>query len=230
MEIKFKHRIDEYDYLIMFDLASKVTGVCVWDIQNDCPYCTRVIRVKDGGELSFADLKEKISDFFRDIGKEIDLGKCFVSKEMMPTQIHGGSSTVQTFVALAKSHVILDVYCYENNIPCYDYKGVAPATTHAYYKHLMGLGIKDKVTKEMVRDYLYEIFPEKMKTTTLDETDAVFLAKTLHDVKWNNDIDEKVREEKRHRKGLKAAHAIAASDKEIERLKGLKLVFKEENK
>lgn len=222
MEIKFKSRLCDYDYIIMFDLASKITGVCVWDIKNKHPYCTRVIKVKDGCEMPFADLKDKISLLFEELKKQIDLSRCFVSKEMMPTQIHGGSSTVQTFVALAKSHAILDVYCYENNIPCYDYKGVAPATTHAYYRHIKGLGVKDKITKEMVRDYLYEIFPNDMKTTTLDETDAVFLAKTLCDEKWNNDVDEKIREVKRHKKELKAAHAIKAADDEIERLRGLK--------
>ena len=219
MEIKFKDKIDTFDYLIMFDLASKITGVCVWDIKKKSPYYTRVIRVKDGTELPFADLKEKINDFFDEVDKIIGLKRCFVSKEMMPTQIHGGSSTVQTFVALAKSHAILDVCCYERGIACYDYKGVAPATTHAYYKHIKELG-----TKEMVEDYLYELFPTQMQTTTLDETDAVFLAKTLCEVKWNNDVDERVREEKRHRKTLKAAHAIDAVDKEIERLKDLKIV------
>ena len=224
MEIKFKDKIDTYDYLIMFDLASKITGVCVWDIKKKSPYYTRVIRVKDGTELPFADLKEKINAFFDEVDKIIGLKRCFVSKEMMPTQIHGGSSTVQTFVALAKSHAILDVCCYERGIACYDYKGVAPATTHAYYKHIKELGAKDKVTKEMVKDYLYELFPAQMQTTTLDETDAVFLAKTLCEVKWNNDVDERVREEKRHRKTLKAAHAIDAVDKEIERLKDLKIV------
>ena len=152
MEIKFKDKIDTYDYLIMIDLASKITGVCVWDIKKKSPYYTRVIRVKDGTELPFADLKEKINDFFDEVDKIIGLKRCFVSKEMMPTQIHGGSSTVQTFVALAKSHAILDVCCYERGIACYDYKGVAPATTHAYYKHIKELGAKDKVTKEMVKD------------------------------------------------------------------------------
>ena len=201
MEIKFKDKIDTFDYLIMFDLASKITGVCVWDIKEKSPYYTRVIRVKEGTELPFADLKEKINDFFDEVDKIIGLKRCFVSKEMMPTQIHGGSSTVQTFVALAKSHAILDVCCYER-----------------------GMGAKDKVTKEMVKDYLYELFPTQMQTTTLDETDAVFLAKTLCEVKWNNDVDERVREEKRHRKTLKAAHAIDAVDKEIERLKDLKIV------
>lgn len=224
MEIKFKEKIDTFDFLIMFDLASKITGVCVWDIKNKSPYCTKVIKVKDGTELPFADLKEKINNLFDEIDKNIGLKRCFVSKEMMPTQIHGGSSTVQTFVALAKSHAILDVCCYERGIACYDYRGVAPATTHAYYKHIKELGVKDKVTKEMVKDYLYEIFPTQMKTTTLDETDAVFLAKTLCEVKWNNDIDERIREEKRHRKTLKAAHAIKAVDEEIERLKDLKIV------
>lgn len=223
MEIKFRKKIGSYKYLIMFDLASKITGVCVWNIEKGEPMCTSVINVKGDGELPFAELKAKINNFFDEFDKEFGLKNCFVSKEMMPTQIHGGSSTVQTFVALAKSHAILDVCCYERGIPCYDYKGVAPATTHAYYRHLKELTPKDKVTKEMVRDYLYEIFSKQMKTTTLDETDAVFLAKTLCEVKWDNDIDEKIRKEKRHRKTLKAAHAIAAVDAEIERLKNLKI-------
>jgi len=223
MEIKFKDKMDSYKYLVMFDLASKVTGVCVWNIAKKEPLCTAVIRVKDGTELPAAELKTRINALFDELDKEIGRENYFVSKEMMPTQIHGGSSTVQTFVALAKSHAILDVCCYERGIPCYDYKGVAPATTHAYFRHINGLGAGDKVTKEMVRDYLYGIFPAELKTTTLDETDAVFLAKTLCEFKWDKDIAERMREVKRHKKELKAAHAISALDQEIERLERMKV-------
>ena len=229
MEIKFKDKMDSYKYLVMFDLASKVTGVCVWNIAKKEPLCTTVIRVKDGTGLPAAELKTRINALFDELDKEIGRENYFVSKEMMPTQIHGGSSTVQTFVALAKSHAILDVCCYEKGIPCYDYKGVAPATTHAYYRRLNGLSPQDKVTKEMVSEYLYDSFSNLLKATTLDETDAVFLAKTLCESKWDKDIEEKIREEKRHRKELKAPHAIAAVDAEIERLNLLKTDLKQEN-
>lgn len=226
MEVKFNQDLNSYEYLIMFDLASKITGVCVWDIKKGKPLNTYVIKIKGEGELPFAELKAKINTFFDKFEKEIGYGKYFVSKEMMPTQIHGGSSTVQTFVALAKSHVILDVCCYERGIPCYDYKGVAPTTTHAYFRHINGLDIGNKVTKEMVRDYLYGIFPTELKITTLDETDAVFLAKTLCEFKWDKDIAEKIREIKRHKKELKAAHAISALDQEIKRLEKMKVALK----
>ena len=75
MEIKFKDKIDTFDYLIMFDLASKVTGVCVWDIKKKSPYYTRVIRVKDGTELPFADLKEKIKQLVSDRKTILDMGR-----------------------------------------------------------------------------------------------------------------------------------------------------------
>lgn len=225
MEIKFKKSLLDYDYLVMFDLASKVTGACVWDIKNGRPVLTRAIRVTGACELPFAELKREIDSFFKVVREKIGGGRFFVSKEMMPTQIHGGSSTVQTFLALAKSHAVLDVYCYERGIDCYDYKGVAPATTHAHYRRLTGLGPKEKVTKEMVRDYLRSEFadgPDGGWGSTLDETDAVFLAQTLCEAKWDNDIRERIREEKRHKKELKAPHAIAAVDAEIERLESLK--------
>ncbi len=71
-----------------------------------------------------------------------------------------------------------------------------------------------------MRDYVMDLY--KIDDVSLDESDAIFLCKTLIEVKWDNDIDELVRAEKRHRKELKAPHAIKASDEEIERLKSLK--------
>ena len=90
MEIKFKDKMDSYKYLVMFDLASKVTGVCVWNIAKKEPLCTAVIRVKDGTELPAAELKTRINALFDELDKEIGRENYFVSKEMMPTQIHGG--------------------------------------------------------------------------------------------------------------------------------------------
>jgi len=225
MEIKFKKNIDQYKYLVMFDLASKITGVCLWDIQNHKPIETQILKVTGKYELPVAELFELIHNYFGYLQHEyhIDLKDVLVGKEAMPSQLHGGSSTVQTFIALSRSHSILDNYLYQHNIDCYDYKGVAPITTHAYYKQLANLDSKAKVDKEMIRQYLYNLY--NLTTITLDESDAIFLAKTLLEVKWNRDLDEAIREEKRHRKTLKAAHAINLSEEEIKRLKSLKNAF-----
>lgn len=222
MEVKFKQKVTNYKYLVMFDLASKITGVCIYDIKNQKPLQTQVIKVAGHLELSAAELKQQIATFFLNLENSgISKEEILVSKERMPTQIHGGASTIQTFVALARSHAILDVFLYENNYNTYDYLGVSPSTTHAYYKRLCGN--KDiKITKEMIRDYLCAQFPE-CHNLTLDESDAVFLAKTLLEVKWDSDIQEEIRAQKRHKKTLKVNAAIEKVDQQIDFLNSLKI-------
>ena len=64
MEVKFKQKVTNYKYLIMFDLASKITGVCIYDIKNNKPLMTQVIKVTGHLELSAAELKQQIATFF----------------------------------------------------------------------------------------------------------------------------------------------------------------------
>ena len=64
----------------------------------------------------------------------------------------------------------------------------------------------------------YDIDPESI---TRDESDAIALWFCLGGAKWNKDIDDQIKLEKKHRKTLTAKHAIKESDKEIERLEGL---------
>lgn len=221
MQVKFKNKLSDYDYLIMFDLASKNTGVCVWDIQNHCPLNTVLIQTDSKHELQTASLYAQINTFFTGLQELTSWDKIIVAKEAMPTQLRGGSSTVQTFLALARSHAILDTYTYLNNIAIYDYIGVYPASTHAYIKKILGLDNKQSVDKNDIKQYVcstYQIYPN-----TLDETDAVFLAQTLIDVKWNKDIDEEIRSVKKHKKTLVSTSACAKCDTEISRLEELKL-------
>lgn len=222
MEIKFKNSIKEYKYLVMFDLASKISGVCVFDIQNRRPLFTEVIKVTHKCSPFVLELHDLINDFFYNLYAKhgIKLEDCLVSKEMPPSQA-GRMTTIQTLNALAKSHGILDLYCALRQIDVYDYVGVAPITTHSYFKKIKGLDSKYKVEKEDIRDYVSELYG--ISGLTLDESDAVFLAKTLIESKWNSDLAEQIREVKRHRKTLKAAHAINACDSEINRLEGLKI-------
>lgn len=191
-------------------------------MRSNKPLNTYIIKVNGEKELPSAELKEKIGKFLDSQLSCLKTPKnrILVSFEAMPSQVHGGSSTISTFIALARSHAILDTYLFENDWDTYDYTGVYPISTHAYYKKLIEAPKDLKVTKELMRDYLVENYNITTKLS-LDESDSIFLAKTLVEVKWNNDIDELIREQKRHRKTLKMAHAIAAVDEEIERLKQL---------
>ena len=222
MEIKTKKSLQEFDYLIMFDLASKISGVCVWDIKNHRPYKIQKIEVnKEKVELPAFELYNKIDLLFLELGKEIDLSKVFVSKEAMPSQVHGGNSTIQTFVALARSHAILDYYMMEHGIPVYDYTGVYPISTHTYLKKILGKEKDYKIQKTDIKDYVCEKYG--LQVETLDESDAVFLAQTLIESKWNKDIDDAIREQKRHKKTLKLSSAIKKVEEEITKLENLRL-------
>ena len=221
MEIKFNKSLSDYKYLIMFDLASRITGVCIWDIQNNIPIKTKVLKVDKDHELGAAALYDQIDTFFNSLRLEgINLNEVLVYKEAMPVQLRGGSSTVQTFIALAKSHAILDYYTYSHNIAVYDYVGVYPISTHAYLKHLMDWDNKHKVEKKDIQEYIKFIY--NLDNVSFDESDAIFLAKTFVDIKWNKDLDEQIRAIKKHSKTLKAEHSILACQNEINRLQGLK--------
>ena len=216
MQIKFTKKITDYKYLVMFDLASRVSGVCLWDLIKNIPISTDKIIVSGELELPVAEQYLLINQYFQKIQTKYNIKKeeILVSFEAAPSQIRSGNaSTIQTFIALAKSHAILDYFLYSNDIATYDYVGVYPITTHAFFKQIMGLGKDDKVKKEDIREYLYKKY--NLSNLSLDESDAIFLALTLVKSKWNKDIQEKIREKKRHKKTLKAPHAIKAIEEEI---------------
>ncbi len=223
MQIKFKKALSEYQYILMFDLASKKTGVCLWDIKRSIPIYTKQIITKSDAELPAQGLKEVINECVEEIIQKYNIQKDYILfyQEAMPTQVHGGSSTVQTFIALARSHAVLDLYTYEKGFAIYDYVGVYPISTHSYLKKLNGWDNKHKVDKTDIQKYVEENYG--LKNLTPDEYDAVFLAKTFVDVKWNKDLDEEIRNIKRHKKELKAQHSIAQCDAEIERLDNLRI-------
>lgn len=222
MVVKGNKSLKDYDYLIMFDLASHNTGVCVWDIKNNKPIKTTTIvsGKKDG--IFVSSLYDQIYEFIRDFTFESKIGieRIFISKEAMPTQLRGGSSTVQTFIALAKAHAVLDLLTQKFNVDVYDYTGVYPATTHAYLKKVLGLDSKAAVDKKDIKKYIIENYDIEMGT--LDESDAVFLALTLLNSKWNKDIDEEIKEVKRHKKTLKSNKAIQDCDDLIAKLESFK--------
>lgn len=222
MIVRCNRKLKDYDYLVMFDLASHKTGVCVWDIKNNKPVktCTLVVTKEDG--IFVSNLYEQIHEFFVKTIMELRTtsSQIFISKEAMPTQLRGGSSTVQTFIALAKAHAILDLCSKNFGLDVYDYTGVYPATTHAYLRKVLGLESKAAIDKKDIKKYIEENYG--ITVNSLDESDAVFLAVTLINTKWNKDIDEEIKEVKKHKKILKSAKAIRDCDDLMEELEKLK--------
>ena len=221
MEVKNKKALNEYKYLVVFDLASKISGICLWDIEKHKPIKTSVIEVKTC-DSKIKQLYNEIQLYFKTLeATGIQMNEILVCKEAMPTQVHSSASTIQTFIALAKSHAILDLFLINNNIDFYDEIGIYPISTHAYFRHLKELDKKEKVDKKMINQFVQQKY--NIHCGTLDESDAVFLAQTFVDVKWNRDLDESIKEVKRHKKTLKATHAIKEQEEEIKRLNSLKI-------
>lgn len=223
-----KKHIQDYRYLVMFDLASKLSGVCVWNVMDKKPEIVTHLTVNIiSSELPAYELNNQINSLFQSLYKKgILSSEILVYKEAMPSQVHGGSSTVQTFIALARSHAVLDLYCASHGLDVYDYVGVYPITTHSYLKKLRGWDKTHPITKDDIKDYVESEYG--LQDLTYDEADAVFLAKTFLEVKWNNDLNEEIRAVKRHQKTLKAQHAINACEAEQTRLNGLKTTLNEE--
>lgn len=229
MEAKFRKKLSDYDYLVMFDLATCSTGACVWDLAKARPIFTKnlVTTGKTGNRAG--ELWDELDRFFVDFTIKVGLNsfdRVLVYRELCPIQ-QGRFTTAKTLISLGKSHAVLDLFLRERNIDYYDLSGVSPSTTHAHFRSLVGIGAKEKVSKEDVRDYLvreYRIDP----STGLDETDAIFIAKTFVERFWNKEIDEETKNVKRHMKTLKSPSAIAACQARIEELNSLKNGRKEE--
>jgi hypothetical protein len=205
--------------ILMFDLASHITGWCLYDADKGRPLAHGIITVDRTGANPDYDLKEQLKKTITSFRSD----DIMVSAEAMPTQLRGGSSTIKTFIAMAQAHSDLAIACAEAQAPMYDRIGVYPASTHAYLRRLLGKSMDFKPEKEDIRAYCAALWGFDERSVTYDESDAMFLAKTLVDVKWDKDIDEETKELRRHRKELKEPSAMAKIDKEIAEANGRRL-------
>ncbi len=220
MQIKFLKNISQYSHLVMFDLASKTTGVCLYNIKDRTVEETRIIHVSGISDSNFYELYQLLDEYFAHLMNDlhIDTKDILVYKEAMPTQLRGSASTVQTFLALAKSHAVLEIYLYKNNIDIYDNIGVYPISTHSYLKKINNWDNKHKVEKKDIQQYVYNKYNLEL---TSDEADAVFLAQTFLEVKYNKDINEEIKEVKKHMKTLKSENGRERCQDKIDFLFGL---------
>lgn len=204
MEIKFKKRQEEFKYILSFDLAKRKTGWALCQINPFVVVKTGLVETKKDSVMPWVDFYEQINGILDEV--EVLCGKetFFVTKERCPNQA-GARSTIEALQRLAQAHAIFDLVIGKREIYCYDYVGVFSMSVKHFYKKLLGRGAKDLPDKEDINTYLREQHPEFMlKSSECDISDAIGVAQTLLQHKWNQDIET---EKKAYRKALKDARS-----------------------
>lgn len=218
MEIKFNKSLNEYRYVLSFDLAKVHTGWSLLDIADMKLIDCGVIDTSDYGDHPWRYFyKELFEVFVKTQKRNIDF---FIVKEKLPSQ-NGPHSTVATLQELAKTHAIFDLALQVSSLPTYDFCGVHSVSEKAYFKKLTDL---EKPTKQDIFNQIKKMidlngFDDNIN---LDISDSIAVSLTLINKKWNSDIDEEIKNKKKELKKSKTDKKINRLQEEIDFLNSLK--------
>ena len=221
--IKCIKSLKEYQYILSFDLAKKITGYSLLDIQNN--------KVVLAGMINTAECKDDfVWDYYYnqilavldhcliEIGRENE-DLLFVTKERLPNQ-NGKFSTIDTLQSLAQVHAIFDLAVYHKGLEVYDYEGIHSVSVKAYFKSLLNI---DKPQKEDIAEHIRKVYKDfDFSEYSLDVTDSLAVSMTLIGKKYNNDIAEEVKILKKELKNTKSNNKIEKIKNKIILLEGLK--------
>lgn len=222
MQVKFNRRLEDYQYILSFDLAKHKSGFALVDfVDKKIPYSGLIVTDPQKEMVwddFYADLKARLLFIKENFGSSF-----FVLKERLPNQA-GARSTIATLQGLAGAHAIFDFFLAENNLDTYDWQGVHSVSVKAYYKQATNL---EKPQKTDIFNVIQQTYPTwevpEDNTLSYDISDSVAVVETLVNRKWNADIDERKRELKRELKKAKAQRKIDSLNAEMQRLEELKI-------
>ena len=222
MQVKFNRRLEEYKYILSFDLAKHKSGFALVDfVDKKIPYSGLIVTDPQKEMVwddFYADLKARLLFIKENFGSSF-----FVLKERLPNQA-GPRSTIATLQGLAGAHAIFDFFVSESELDVYDWQGVHSVSVKAYYKQTTSL---EKPQKTDIFNKIKQTYPTwevpEDNTLSYDISDSIAVVETLVNRKWNVDIDERKRELKRELKKAKAQRKIDSLAAEIKRLDELKL-------
>lgn len=215
--VKFNKHIEEYRYVLSFDLAKFKTGFAMYDTVDDTFVKYGVICVSEKSTHPCYDLFKKIKDVLSECRSVADGGAIFVTKERLPNQA-GRFSTISTLQALAEAHAALEIACEDEGADIYDEFGIHAISVKSYFRSIIGI---EKPTKE---DIAAEILKKYDLTGeyTLDTTDAIGVVFTLLNKRWDTDITDGIKELKKNMKTYKTQKKRDEVQSEIDRLNKLK--------
>ncbi len=204
MKNHFTKTLQEFEYLVCFDLAKFETGVSVIDIKDLTHPRVKEIRqisIDKNEEEPYSEFFDKLNLYFKILETKIPLDKVLIIREKQPSG-HGATTTIATLQALAGVHAILDIVIHRYNI--YEYEdGIHASSVKAWAREVTGI---EKPQKTDIKNYLIKKYPEILNNPqeiTLDISDSIALAECLINRKWNADIKEEIKEKKKKLKELK---------------------------
>lgn len=226
MIVKFEKPLSDYKYLLAFDLAKKVTGYSLLDIDNDRIIWAGVIDTGHAPDpnMIWDYFYNQIIDIIDNCIKMIGSSKMrslLITKEQLPTQ-NGKFSTIATLQSLAQVHAIFDLAVFRSTIDVYDYVGVHSVAAKAYFRHLLDI---QSPQKEDIAKYIYQKYSDyDFSALTFDTTDSIAVSLTLLNRKWNSDLQAEMSRVKKELKGAKASSKITRLNEELKKLESLKIV------
>lgn len=214
--IKFNYSLNEIGAIIGVDLAMYHTGMCVYDVRQGFFAEFIPITVKNNSECKFADLYDMLVTEFRRISRIY--GRIMIIQERLPNQ-GGVHSTVQTLQSLAQAHAIMELAVHNsNNVELYDEHGIHSTSVKSMFRtQECPKPQKGDIRKALVKLYLLDD-----TILTDDISDACAVVHTLLTKRWNQDIDERIKELKKEIKNLKVARAKEQRRVEIDKLSQMK--------
>ena len=218
MKNHFQKTLQEFDYLLCFDLAKFETGISIIDIKDlTHPHVRDIhqISIDKNEEEPYSEFYDKLNLYFQTLKENFSLDKILIIREKQPSG-HGATTTIATLQALAGVHAILDIVVHQYGICEYE-DGIHAASVKAWAREVLEL---DKPQKQDIKNYLVQKYPELLgwPKISLDISDSIALAECLINRKWNGDIKELIKEKKKKLKELKLQLAKDKIQQSIEEL------------
>lgn len=210
--VKFTKHINDYEYVLSFDLAKYKTGWALIDIPSQrIAECGMIVCEGDDDRI-WADYKIKIEEVIAMVAEKYPTEKTLITKEKLPNQA-GKFSTISALQALAQAHAVWAIVCASAPIDVYDYDGVPAVSVKAHVRKQTGI---EKPTKQDVAAYVAEQYQFNTDFVPLDVTDAIGCADVLLESKWNADIKDEIKGIKKQIKGYKSTKKIEELQQKIQ--------------
>ena len=221
--LKFRHRIQDYRYVLSFDLAKQNTGWALVDIVDSRVAKCGMVTLDDKADSPWTDIYDKIESVIKDV-KELcqkTNNRFFVLKEKPPNQA-GRFTTIASLQGLAQAHAIWELACEKCGVEVYDYEGVHAVSVKAFFKRTYGV---EKPQKEDISKFVCERYGFDLGGRPLDITDAIACVQTLVEYKWDADIKDKIKELKKEQKKYKTDKKKNEIAEEILRISELEVCY-----
>lgn len=214
-------KIEDYKFIIAFDLATFTTGYSVFDIENKSFVEFGKVQIKNSSNSKQKELFDELNKIFDKYISELfntpesyydgETKRILILKEALPMQF-GKFTTIQTIKSLAKSHSILDLICQQKTmVDIFNEDGIFPVSVRASFSTKENRYPQKEDVLKKINNFYGLTLDEK----NLDITDSMALTYALFDRLWNNSKKEKIKDIRKHIKTLKAPHVIKKCEDEI---------------